>query len=68
MKLLVEVKENKAAFLLELLRNLPFVKATPITAQKVEVLKGLRTAVEELKQVKAGKLTGRPVQELLDEL
>jgi hypothetical protein len=35
---------------------------------KEQVLRGIREAVEEMKLIKAGKLKGRPVQELLDEL
>ena len=68
MKIVVEVKESKAEFLLELLRNLPFVKGTAVQDEKETVLDSVRTAVEQMKQVKAGKLKGRPVQALLDEL
>jgi hypothetical protein len=35
---------------------------------KEQILGGIREAVEEMKMIKAGKLKGRPVQELLDEL
>jgi hypothetical protein len=35
---------------------------------KEQVLQGIREAVEEMKLIKAGKLKGRPVQELLDEI
>jgi hypothetical protein len=35
---------------------------------KEHILQGIREAVEEMKLIKAGKLKGRPVQELLDEL
>lgn len=68
MKLVVEVKESKAAFLLELLRSLSFVKNTEVQDEKEAVLDSVRTAVGQMKQVKAGKLKGRPVQKLLDEL
>lgn len=68
MKLVIEVKDSKVEFLLELLRSLPFVKSTAIRNEKDEVVESVRTAVEEMKQVKAGKLKGRPVQALLNEL
>lgn len=68
MKLVVEVKESKAKFLLELLRSLPFVKTTAVQDEKGSVLESVRTAVDQMKQVKVGKLKGRPVQKLLDEL
>jgi hypothetical protein len=35
---------------------------------KEQVLQGIREAIEEMKLIKAGKLKGRPVQKLLDEL
>ncbi len=68
MKFIVEVKDSKAEFLLELLRSLSFVKARPMTDDKEEALDSVRAAVKEMKQVKAGKLKGRPVQALLNEL
>lgn len=68
MKLVIDVKDSKVEFLLELLRSLPFVKSTTIRNEHDEVVESVRTAVEQLKQVKAGKLKGRPVQKLLDEL
>lgn len=68
MKIVVEVKESKVEFLLELLRNLPFVKSATVNTEKETVLGSVRTAVEQMKQVKAGKIKGRPVQALLDEL
>jgi len=68
MKLIIEVKDSKAEFLLELLRSLSFVKAQPVMNEKQETLASVRAAVKEMKQVKAGKLKGRPVQALLNEL
>ena len=68
MKLIIEVKDSKAEFLLELLRSLSFVKAQPVMNEKQEALDSVRAAVKEMKQVKAGKLKGRPVQALLNEL
>ncbi len=68
MKVLLEIKENKVAFVMELLRNLPFVKATPLTDAKAKGLSDLREAVEEMKLTKAGKEHGRPAREVLKEL
>ena len=68
MKLVIEVKDSKAEFLLGLLRSLPFVKSSTISNEKDEVLDSVRKAVEEMKLVKAGKLKGRPVEDLLNEL
>ena len=61
MKLVIEVKDSKAEFLLELLRSLPFVKSSTISNEKDEVLDSVRKAVEEMKLVKAGQLKPDPM-------
>lgn len=68
MKVLVDVKDSKAEFILELLRNIPYVKAKSLTPEKAQILDELREAVENLNLVKAGKLKARPAKELLREL
>ncbi|WP_262245455.1 hypothetical protein [Parapedobacter soli] len=68
MKLLLEIKENKADALLALLRDLPYVKVHPVDDNGVRFLSELQEAIEEIKLIKAGKLEGRPAEELLDEL
>ncbi|MEQ9466391.1 MAG: hypothetical protein RLN88_03215 [Ekhidna sp.] len=68
MKVLLEIQDNKVDFVMELLENLKFVKARPLDSGKVEMLGGIQQSVEELNQIKAGKLKGIPIQELLDEL
>lgn len=68
MKLLLEIKDEKAPFIMELLANFKFVKAEPLTPYKAEVLEGIKEAVEEMKLIKQGNLKGIPVHELLDEL
>lgn len=68
MKVLLEIKENKAAFVMELLSNFKFVEAEPITSEKAELIGEIKEAVENLKLVKEGKLKARPAKELLDEL
>ena len=68
MKVLLDVKDNKAAFMMELLNNFKFVKAKPLTPYKAEVLEGIRKAVEEMTLIKEGKLKGTPAKDLLDEL
>ena len=68
MKILLDIEEDKVQFMMELLKNLSFVKAKPLTAYKAEVLEGVKEAVEEMKLIKQGKLKGTPARELLDEL
>ena len=68
MKVLLDIKDHKVSFFMEVLRNFPFVKATPLTDTKAQFLQELREAVEEVNQIKAKKKKGRPAKELLDEL
>lgn len=68
MKVLLDVKDSKAEFVLELLSNFPFVKTKPLTPYKAEVLEGIKKAVEEMNQIKAGKKKGQPLSEFLNEL
>ncbi len=68
MKVILEIKESKASFVMELLNSLPFVKARPLTPYKAEVLEGLKEAVEEMKAIKEGRLKGIPAADLLNEL
>lgn len=53
---------------MELLKNLPFVKAKPLTDKKAEFLGELKEAVDNINLVKAGKLKARSAKDLLDEL
>lgn len=68
MKILLDVKDNKEAFMMELLNNFKFVKANPLTPYKAEVLEGLKEAVEEVNQIKARKKKAQPLSEFLNEL
>lgn len=64
----MDIKDDKAAFIMELLNNFKFVKAQPLTPFKAEVLEGLKEAVEEVNQIKAGKKKAQPLSEFLNEL
>lgn len=68
MQLLVDIQDHKADFVLELLRNLKFVKTKQISQAKYEFMSDLATAVKEVNDIKSGKSAGKPIQNLLDEL
>lgn len=68
MKVLLDIKDNKVSFVMELLNNLNFVKVKPLTDEKAELIGNIREAVEELKLVRQGKLKGIPAKELLNDL
>ena len=68
MKVLLDIKDSKVPFVMELLRNLSYVKAKPLSDEKAQLVTEIREAVLNLKLVKQGKLKARPAKELLDEL
>ena len=68
MKVLLDIEDEKADFVMELLGNLTFVKAKPLTSYKAEVLEGLQEAVEQVNLAKEGKVNLKPARQLLDEL
>ncbi len=68
MKLLLDIKDDKAAFIMELLSNFKFVKAQPLTPFKAEVFEDLKEAIGQVNLAKEGKITLKPARQLLDEL
>ena len=68
MKILLDIKDDKVAFILELLNNFKFVKTKPLTPYKARVLEGLKDAVDEVKLSQKGKLQLKSANQLLDEL
>lgn len=68
MKVLLDIKEDRAEFVLGLLRRLPYVKVKPFTPFQFDVLESTRAALEELELIKEGKLEGRDAEELLNEI
>ena len=68
MKVLLDIKDTKASFVMELLKNFSFVKAKTLTPHKAKVLEDVKEAVEEMKLIKAGKLKARNAEDLFHEL
>jgi hypothetical protein len=69
MKIILDIKDSKAAFFMELLKSFSFVKkATPISDAKASLMQEIREAVEELKLVREGKLKARNAEDLINEL
>lgn len=68
MKLLLDINDSKAAFLLELLQSYPHVKVKSLTPAKAEFLEDLNEAVGFINDVKRGKKKASPLKNLLDEV
>lgn len=68
MKVLLDIQDNKALHLIEVLKSLPYVKAKTISDEKALLVEEVKEAVENLKLVRQGKLKARSARELLNEL
>jgi hypothetical protein len=68
MKVLLDIKDNKASFVMEVLRNFPFVKTNTLTPAKALLMEELKEAVEEVNKIKAGKKKARNAEDFLNEL
>jgi hypothetical protein len=68
MRVLLDIKDNKALHLVEVLKSLPYVKTVTLSDEKAMLMEEIKEAVEELKLIKQGKLQGIPAKQLLDEL
>lgn len=68
MKLLLEIKDDKAAFVMELLSNFNFVKSAPLGKNDALLLSELNEAIEEVNDIKASKKQSKSLTDFLHEL
>jgi hypothetical protein len=67
-KITISIQDNKAPFLMELLKSLKYVKVEKKDAEQELFLKELKQAMLDLKKLEQGKLKGRNIKHLLNEL
>jgi hypothetical protein len=69
MKVLLDIKDNKVDFIMEMLKGFPsYVKAKPISAAKASLIQDLNDAASDVRLHKQGKIKLKTAQELLHEL
>jgi DNA-binding Xre family transcriptional regulator len=70
MKVVLDIKDNKATFFMELVKNFNFIKKIEIEKEstKKEILEDIQKSVKEVNLIKAGKLKGIPARDLINEL
>ena len=68
MKILLDIPDNKAASLMDVLRSISYVKAKPLTDSKALLMEEIKEAVEEMKLIRAGKKKARNAEDFLNEL
>ncbi|OYU95380.1 MAG: hypothetical protein CFE21_09525 [Bacteroidetes bacterium B1(2017)] len=68
MKVLLDIPDNKAASLMDVLRSISYVRAKTITDEKALLMEEIKEAVEEMKLVRNGKKKARNAEDFLNEL
>jgi len=68
MKILLDVPDQKASSLMDVLKSISYVKAKPLTDVKALLMEEIREAVEEMKLIRSGKAQARNAEDFLNEL
>jgi len=68
MKILLDIPDNKATSLLEVLRSISYVKAKTVSDSKAQLIFEIKEAVDEMKLIRTGKKKTRNAEEFLNEL
>lgn len=68
MKVLLDIKDDKAPALLEVLKGLSYVKTETISDEKNSLLLELKEAVQQVKFAKKGSVKLKSIDEFIAEL
>jgi hypothetical protein len=68
MKVLLDIKDNKAMHLLEVLKGLSYVKTKTISDKKALLIEEIKEAVDNLALVRKGKMKLKSARDLYNEL
>lgn len=68
MRVLLEIKDDKAMHLMEVLKGLSYVKTKTISGEKALLIEEIKESVENLTLARNGKLKLKTARELYNEL
>ena len=68
MKILLDIPDNKVSSLMEVLKNISYVRAKPLTGAKALLIEETKEAVDEMKLIRAHEKEARSAEEFLNEL
>lgn len=68
MKILLDIPDNKASSLMDVLKSISYVRAKPLTDSKALLMEEIREAVDEMKLIKVGKKKAHNAEDFLNEL
>ncbi len=68
MKVLLDIPDNRASSLMDVLKSISYVKAKRLTDSKAKLLEEIRETVEEMKLIKSGKRKAQNAEDFLNKL
>ena len=68
MRLVLDVKDSKVDYVLQLLQQYSFIKVKTAKRPKSELAEEIKQSVEEINMYRAGKIELKSAEEFLDEL
>lgn len=68
MKILLDIPDNMAASLMDVLKSIPRIKAHALTDSKAQLMMEVREAVQEMKLIRTGQKKARNAKDFLNEL
>jgi len=68
MKILLDIPDNMASSLMDVLKSIPRIKAHTLTDSKAQLMMEIREAVDEMKLIRTGKKKARNAKDFLNEL
>lgn len=68
MKLLLDVKDEKAELFMKMLQKLPYVKFKPLLPIHAKILDDAMDIVDDIELIEQGKLETRDAKEFLNEI
>ena len=68
MKVLLDIDDDKAIHLLEVLKGLNYVRTEPLSEEKASLISELKAAVSALKDIRAWKKSANVAQSSINEL
>ena len=68
MKVILDIQDDKARHLLEVLKSLPYVETKEISDEKSKLMTEIWEAAEEVKLIREGKKEARDAEDFLNEL
>lgn len=68
MKVVLDIKDSKAEYILDLLKQYTYVKIKPMKRSKAAFLKNLEHSIEEVKLAQAGKIKLQSLEDFLNEI